>query len=76
MPVGPVSSLLYVAVVNEIKVQTAARLTALGAMPPVLTGAAVVGEERSNELFTAAYREHARRASKVLAGAGGAEQAP
>lgn len=70
LPVGPVSSLLYIAVVNEIKVQTAAKLAAVDALPPVLTGAAVVGEERSRELFTAAYREHARRASRVLAGAG------
>lgn len=69
-PVGPVSSLLYVAVVNEIKVQTAAQLAARGALPPVLTGSAVVGPERSQELFTAAYREHARRASRVLSGSG------
>lgn len=68
-PVGPVSTLLYVAVVNEIKVQTAALLCAEGALPPVLTGAAVVGAERSKELFTAAYDEHARRASRVLRGA-------
>ena len=68
-PVGPVSSLLYVAVVNEIKVQTAAILAAEGKLPPVLTGASVVGEERSKELFTAAYDEHARRASRILRGA-------
>ncbi|MCU1637926.1 MAG: hypothetical protein JWL94_573 [Microbacteriaceae bacterium] len=68
-PVGPVSSLLYVAVVNEIKVQTAALLAAAGKLPPVLTGASVVGEARSKELFTAAYDEHARRASRILRGA-------
>lgn len=67
--VGPVSSLLYVAVVNEIKVQVAGRLLALGKMPPVLTGAAVVGQQRSDELFTEAYEEHARRASRILRGA-------
>jgi len=68
-PVGPVSSLLYVAIVNEIKVQTAALLAARGQLPPVLTGASVVGAERSRELFTAAYREHARRAARILDGA-------
>lgn len=68
-PVGPVSSLLYIAVVNEIKVQTAALLFEAGKLPPVLTGVSVVGEERSRELFSAAYGEHARRASKVLRGA-------
>ena len=67
--VGPVSTLLYVAIVNEIKVQTAALLAAEGKLPPVLTGASVVGEERSKELFTAAYDEHARRVSRILRGA-------
>ncbi|RFA16729.1 hypothetical protein B7R22_02415 [Subtercola boreus] len=68
-PVGPVSTLLYVAIVNEIKVQTAALLGAEGKLPPVLTGEAVVGAERSKELFEAAYDEHARRASRILHGA-------
>ena len=66
-PVGPGSSIAAIAVVNEIKVQTAARLVEHGAMPPVLTSASVVGAERSAELFDAAYREHARRAAAVLA---------
>jgi uncharacterized phosphosugar-binding protein len=66
-PVGPGSSIAAIAVVNEIKVQTAARLVERGAMPPVLTSASVVGAERSAELFEAAYREHARRAAAVLA---------
>jgi uncharacterized phosphosugar-binding protein len=65
-PVGPGSSIAAIAVVNEIKVQTAARLVERGAMPPVLTSASVVGAERSAELFEAAYREHARRAAAVL----------
>ncbi len=57
------------AIVNEIKVQTAALLQARGALPPVLTSAAIVGPERSAALFEAAYREHARRVAHVLAGA-------
>jgi uncharacterized phosphosugar-binding protein len=66
-PVGPGSSIAAVAVVNEIKVQTADRLVERGVMPPVLTSASVVGGQRSAELFDAAYGEHARRAAAALA---------
>lgn len=65
-PVGPVSTLLYTVVVNEIKVRTAARLVARGCQPPVITSAVRVGAERSLELFEAAFHEHARRASRAL----------
>jgi uncharacterized phosphosugar-binding protein len=65
-PVGPLSTFLYVAVVNEIKVRTAARLVAAGQPPLVLTSAAVVGEKRSTALFDGAYLEHARRAAAAL----------
>jgi uncharacterized phosphosugar-binding protein len=76
-PVGPGSSIAAVAVVNEIKVQTAERLVARGTMPPVLTSASVVGRERSDELFAAAYAEHARRAAAALAtGSGERAQLP
>jgi uncharacterized phosphosugar-binding protein len=66
-PVGPGSSIAAIAVVNEIKVQTAELLVGRGAMPPVLTSSVLVGEERSSALFEAAYREHARRVRGVLA---------
>jgi uncharacterized phosphosugar-binding protein len=65
-PVAPGSSLAAVAVANEIKTRTAALLAARGALPPVLTSAAVVGAERSAALFDAAYAEHARRARRAL----------
>ena len=65
-PVGPGSSLANIAVVNEIKVRTAELLVSRGKMPSVLTAASVVGEERSNQLFDAAYSEHADRLSRVL----------
>lgn len=65
-PVGPGSTVAYAAVVNELKVQTAARLHERGALPAVLTTAAVVGEERARELFDAAYRDHARRMARAL----------
>lgn len=65
-PVGPGSSLIYAAVVNELKVQVAERLVERDAMPPVITAAAVVGEERSGRLFEAAYAEHAERYARRL----------
>jgi len=68
-PVGPSSSVVAVAVANEIKVQTAELLLARGGVPPVITAPALVGPERSAALFDAAYREHARRAAAALAGA-------
>ena len=66
-PVGPGSSLAAVAVADAIKVRTAELLLALGNMPPVITSVAEVGRRRSDELFEAAYREHARRAAHSLA---------
>src|SRR3982075_3085785 len=66
-PVGPGSSLAAVAIADAIKVRTAELLVAAGKMPPVITSAAVVGRKRSQELFDAAYREYARRASRTLA---------
>ena len=66
-PVGPGSSLAAVAVADAIKVRTAELLVALGNMPPVITSVAEVGRRRSDELFEAAYREHARRAARSLA---------
>lgn len=68
-PVAPGSSIAAVAIANEIKAQTAALLVARGAMPPVLTSAALIGAERSRQLFDAAYAEHARRIARVLRGA-------
>jgi len=56
--------------VNTIKAEVAARLTAAGQPPRVLTGAAVVGAERSSALFEAAYDEHARRLAQLYANLG------
>jgi uncharacterized phosphosugar-binding protein len=68
-PVGPGSTIAAVAIANEIKSRTATLLAERGALPPVLTSSALVGSERSEELFEAAYAEHARRVSRVLRGA-------
>lgn len=68
-PVGPGSSLSVVAIVNEIKVQTARHLLSRGIEPLVLTSSSIVGKEENKRLFEAAYAEHARRISSRLAGA-------
>ena len=64
--VGPVSSIGNIAVVNTLKVLTAEKLAGRGIELPVLTGAQVVGAERSAALFESAYLEHARRKAAVL----------
>jgi uncharacterized phosphosugar-binding protein len=68
-PVAPGSTIAAVAIANELKAQTAALLVERRAMPPVLTSAALVGRERSDQLFDQAYAEHARRVAGVLRGA-------
>jgi uncharacterized phosphosugar-binding protein len=70
-PVGPGSTLAAVALVNHVKVRTAELLAERGALPPVLTSAAVVSAEESRRLFDAAYAEHARRVARALRGADG-----
>jgi uncharacterized phosphosugar-binding protein len=60
-PVGPGSTVGGCLIVNAIKADLAARLTAAGHPPKVLTAGAVVGAGRAAELFEAAYDEHARR---------------
>jgi uncharacterized phosphosugar-binding protein len=64
--VGPTSTVANAAIVNTIKVLTAQKLADRGIELPVLTGAQVVGSERSAQLFEAAYLEHARRKADVL----------
>jgi uncharacterized phosphosugar-binding protein len=68
-PVGPGSTIAAVAIANEIKSQTATLLAERGALPAVLTSSALVGPDRSGQLFDAAYEEHARRVARVLRGA-------
>jgi uncharacterized phosphosugar-binding protein len=68
VPVGPASTLAAVAVVNELKVRVAELLAARGALPPVLTSAALVGTEDSARRFEQAYLEYGRRAAAVVRG--------
>jgi uncharacterized phosphosugar-binding protein len=65
-PVGPGSTLAYVAIVNALKTRIAQLLTERGQRPPVITRASVVGAERSRALFESAYREHARRVARTI----------
>jgi uncharacterized phosphosugar-binding protein len=69
-PVCPGSTVGGCLIVNSIKAEVAARLTAAGHPPRVLTAATVIGEKRSNELFEAAYDEHARRLARYYANLG------
>ena len=68
-PVGPTSTMPAIAIVNEIKVQTAELLVEAGYVPEVLTSSSVVGKDESKRLFSASYAEHARRISSRLTGA-------
>ncbi len=65
-PVAPGSTVGGCLLINAIKAEIAARLTAAGHPPTVLTASALVGAERSAALFEAAYDEHARRLARLL----------
>jgi uncharacterized phosphosugar-binding protein len=65
--VAPGSTVGGCLVVNAIKAELAARLTAAGAPPKVLTAGVVIGAERAAELFESAYDEHAHRLAKLFA---------
>ena len=66
-PVAPGSTIGGCLLVNAIKAEVAARLTAAGQPPRVLTAAAVVGAEKATALFESAYDEHARRLARLYA---------
>ena len=67
-PVSPGSTVGGCMLINCLKAEVAARLTAAGHPPKVLTGAAVLGVERSTRLFESAYDEHARRLAQLYLG--------
>jgi uncharacterized phosphosugar-binding protein len=69
-PVAPGSTIGGCLVVNAIKAEVAARLTAAGQPPKVLSAAAVVGSTRATELFEAAYDEHSHRLARLYANVG------
>ncbi len=69
-PVAPGSTVGGCLLINAIKAEVAARLTAAGQPPTVLSGAAVVGQERASSLFESAYDEHAHRLARLYATVG------
>jgi hypothetical protein len=52
-------------IVNAIKAEVARLLTVKGKSPKVLTANCVIGKERAEQIFEAAYDEHARRLAKL-----------
>ncbi len=64
-PVAPGSTVGGCLLINCLKAEVAARLTAAGQPPKVLSAGAVVGTERATALFEAAYDEHGRRLAKL-----------
>ena len=60
-PVAPGSTIGGALIINCIKAELAALLTAAGQPPKVLSAAVVVGAERAVSLFESAYDEHAHR---------------
>jgi uncharacterized phosphosugar-binding protein len=64
-PVGPLSAVASLTIINMLKVAVAERLVARGEMPPVITSSALVGERRSAELFDASYREYRARTRRL-----------
>ena len=69
-PVAPGSTLGGCLLVNCLKAEIAARLTAAGQPPKVLSAAAVVGAARATAIFEAAYDEHAHRMARMYAESG------
>ena len=65
-PIGPGTTLAGTAIVNAMKIETARLLLERGQLPSVLTSAAVIGAERSHELFEDAYLDQAERSAAVL----------
>lgn len=69
-PVSPGSTAGGVMIVNSIKAEVAALLTAAGKPPTVLTAACVAGAEKATALFEAAYDEHAHRMAELYKNSG------
>jgi uncharacterized phosphosugar-binding protein len=65
--VAPGSTIGGCLIVNAIKAEVAALLTAAGQPPKVLTAGIVLGAEKAAALFEEAYDEHARRLAPYYA---------
>lgn len=70
-PVSPGSTVGGIILVNSIKAELAALLTAAGQPPKVLTAASIVGAEKAKQLFEDAYDDHAHRLAELYRDVGG-----
>jgi uncharacterized phosphosugar-binding protein len=64
-PVGPLTSIAGLTIINMIKVAVAQHLTELGQPPAVLTSAVLVGKDRSRTLFERSYAEYRERTRRL-----------
>jgi uncharacterized phosphosugar-binding protein len=69
-PVSPGSTAGGIMIINSIKAEVAAILTAAGKPPKVLTANCVIGPEKARLLFESAYDEHAHRLAELYRNAG------
>ena len=69
-PVSPGSTIGSCLLVNCLKAEVAGRLVQAGQPPKVLTASCRVGARRSQELFEAAYDEHAWRMARLYENVG------
>jgi uncharacterized phosphosugar-binding protein len=65
VPVGPLSTVASVTIMNMIKVGVAHRLSESGRPPVVMTSSILVGEERSGELFHECFEVYRNRTSRL-----------
>jgi uncharacterized phosphosugar-binding protein len=65
-PVGPGSSIGYVAIVNALKCLVADQLTKRGQPPLVLTSGVLIGSEASATLFDKTYDDYRARVAQVF----------
>jgi uncharacterized phosphosugar-binding protein len=64
-PVGPGSTIGNTAIANALKCEVAARLTAMGQPPLVLTSSVFIGEEASRDLFERTYDDYRARVRRL-----------
>jgi uncharacterized phosphosugar-binding protein len=64
-PVGPLTSVAALTIVNMIKVAVAQHLIDAGLPPAVLSSSVLVGEQRSRELFDQSYHEYRERTRRL-----------
>jgi uncharacterized phosphosugar-binding protein len=64
-PVGPLTSIASLTIINMIKSRVAQLLTEAGKPPAVITSSVIVGAERSRELFEESYREYRERTRRL-----------